>query len=121
MAEAERVIPNATHEGADISGRFIVGAVALVVGTLLVIVFGVLLLFRWPHLDRTLGGPLPSYPEPRLQPSPPEDMAAFHASEMARLNGTGWVDRSRGIAHIPIAAAMRQVAREGIPSWPKPP
>ena len=118
MAEPERVVPPVTHEPSDISGRFILGAVGLVLGTLLVITLGVLVAFPLPHLDRTLADRLPIYPKPRLQPSPRQDMRRFHAGEMQRLNGTGWIDKSAGISHIPIADAMRQIAHDGIPGWP---
>ncbi len=46
-------------------------------------------------------------------------MAAFFRSEMQSLNGVWWVDRASGRVHMPIAEAMRRVAREGIPDWPK--
>jgi hypothetical protein len=120
MAEPERVVPPVTHEPSDISGRFILGAVGLVLGTLLVITLGVLVAFPLPHLDRTLADRLPIYPQPRLQPSPRQDMRRFHAGEMQRLNGTGWIDKSAGISHIPIADAMRKIAHDGIPGWPTP-
>ena len=45
-------------------------------------------------------------------------MARFYREEMQWLNGTGWVDKAHGIAHIPIADAMRKVAQENIPGWP---
>lgn len=118
MAEAEKTIPSAAHEPADISGRFILGAVGLVLGSLLGIALGVYLAFPSRHLDRTLAAPLPVYPAPRLQLSPREDMARFYRSEMDRLNSAGWVDRARGVARIPIADAMRLVAKEGIKDWP---
>jgi hypothetical protein len=63
---------------------------------------------------------LPVYPSPRLQYDPPADMRAFLQGEMAHLNGTFWVDRAHGIAHIPIAEAMERIARQGIPDWPAP-
>ncbi len=118
MAEPEKVIPAVTHEPADVGGRFILGAVGLLLVTLLIITVGVLLAFPLPHLDRVLTAPLPSYPQPRLQPSPRADMQRFYASEMQQLNGTGWIDKSAGIAHIPIADAMRKIAQDGIPGWP---
>src|SRR5262245_30407396 len=33
----------------------------------------------------------------------------------ARLNGYGWVDRSKGIAHIPITRAMESIAAGALP------
>ncbi len=121
MAEPEKVIPAVTHEPADVTNRFILGAVALVLGSLLVITVCVLIAFPLPHLDRTLSERLPTYPQPRLQPSPREDMQRFYASEMRQLNGTGWIDKAAGVAHIPIGDAMREIAHDGIPNWPTPP
>lgn len=120
MAEAEKVIPGADHERADVSNRFILGAVCLVLGGLLVVTVGVLIAFPMSHLDRTLSAKLPTYPQPRLQPSPREDMQRFHAQEMQQLNSTGWIDKSAGVVHIPIADAMQKLAHDGIPGWPAP-
>jgi hypothetical protein len=47
-------------------------------------------------------------------------MARFYAEEMQRLNGTGWIDKTKGTVHIPIATAMRKITEEGIPGWPAP-
>ena len=80
----------------------------------------VLWLFPEAAIDRTMRLPLPHYPDPQLQPNPREDMAKFYAEEMRWLNGSGWIDKAHGIAHIPIADAMRLVAQEGIPGWPTP-
>jgi hypothetical protein len=63
-------------------------------------------------------------PEPRLQTSPPADMAAFRAHENAILNSSGWVDPSAGIARIPIDVAKRRLLEKGLPvaaSAPAPP
>lgn len=55
---------------------------------------------------------------PRLQIDPAADLAAFRAREERELTTPGWIDRARGIARIPIAQAMRDVAAAGIPDWP---
>jgi len=34
------------------------------------------------------------------------------------LNGTSWVDEERGVVHIPIEAAMRDISSHGIEDWP---
>ena len=114
----QQAMPISWVEPVDISNRFILGAIGLVLGTLLVITVGVLIAFPLPHLDRVLTAPLPTYPQPRLQPSPRQDMQRIYASEMQQLNGTGWIDKSAGIAHIPIEDAMRKIAHDGIPGWP---
>jgi hypothetical protein len=121
MTDAERVIPAARHETSDVSERFVWGAVALLLVSLLATVLLALWLFPHSVQDRTLRPPLRAYPAPRLQPSPRADMQRFYAAEMRRLNSVGWVDRAHGVVHIPIADAMRKVAREGIPGWPAAP
>jgi hypothetical protein len=121
MPDAERVIPDAQHEPTDIGPGFIWGAVALCLVTLLACGLLVFWLYPESRFDRTLQMPLPLYPEPRLQPNPQQDMQSFYGHEMQILNGTGWVDKDRGVAHIPITQAMHEVAREGIAGWPTAP
>jgi hypothetical protein len=40
----------------------------------------------------------------------------WKAEHAARLNGYGWVDRSKGIAHVPIEQAMEAVAGGALPA-----
>ena len=68
--------------------------------------------------DRRLTTALPVYPPPRLQADPAADLQRFTAQELSRLNSAGWVDKTRGIVHIPINEAMRSIAAQGIPDWP---
>ena len=42
-------------------------------------------------------------------------LADWRAERAARLNGYGWADRSKGIAHIPIDKAMDEVAGGALP------
>jgi hypothetical protein len=56
------------------------------------------------------------FPEPRLQWSPRTDMARYRAKELARLDGLGWVDRSSGVAHVPIDTAMAMYLARGAAS-----
>lgn len=58
-------------------------------------------------------------PGPRLELDPPSDLAKLRAREQTQLDGYGWVDRDKGIARIPIAQAMKDVAARGIPGFPK--
>ncbi len=46
-------------------------------------------------------------PGPHLQVNPHQELEALHAEKEHRLNGLGWVDRAKGIVHIPIGDAMR--------------
>lgn len=60
-----------------------------------------------------------SPPEPRLQTDPAADLGAYVRREQQLLDSYGWVDRERGIAHIPIEAAMERLARTGIAGFPR--
>jgi hypothetical protein len=57
-------------------------------------------------------------PEPRIQANPGADMQRLREQEEAILTTYGWVDRSAGVARIPIDVAMRQVLEEGLPVRP---
>ena len=118
--EPELILPAAAHEGRDVGPRFIAGAFALLIVSLAVVTLCVLWLFPMPSLDRTLRGPLPTYPQPHLQPSPRQDMQRFRAEEMQELNTYGWIDKQHGIVHLPIDVAIGEIAKRGIPGWPTP-
>ena len=40
----------------------------------------------------------------------------WQAEHTAKLNGYGWTDRSKGIAHVPIERAIEAVAAGGLPA-----
>jgi hypothetical protein len=115
----EPVLPPARHEHSDVTVRSALIAFPLILMGLLVSI----LLVRWIYpgvtIDRRLPTALPVYPEPRLQPDPAADMQRFLKAELGRLNSGGWDDKAKGQGHIPIDAAMRQIAASGIPDWPK--
>lgn len=54
-------------------------------------------------------------PEPRLQITPRQDLAAFRGREDAILNGYHWVDKQAGTVRIPIAEAMKLTVQRGLP------
>jgi hypothetical protein len=58
-------------------------------------------------------------PGPHLLVHPGEDLKKLRASEDARLNSYGWVDREKGIVHIPIDRAIDMVAQKGLPTRPQ--
>jgi hypothetical protein len=58
-------------------------------------------------------------PAPRLQTDPEADLGAYVRKEQRLLGSYGWTDRERGIAHIPIEAAMERLARTGIRGFPR--
>lgn len=43
-------------------------------------------------------------------------LSRWKTEHAARLNGYGWVDRSKGIAHVPIERAMEAVAGGAMPA-----
>lgn len=58
-------------------------------------------------------------PKPRLQTDPAADLAAYVRKERHLLDSYGWVDRERGIAHVPVEVAMARLAGAGIPGFPR--
>ena len=119
-SSGELVLPAARYEAADVGGRFVAAAFALLVAFLAVVTLCTLWLFPYPTTDRNLQPPLLVYPEPRLQPSPRHDMQRFLAAEMAELGSYGWVDNAHGVVRLPIDVAMSELAQRGIPDWPTP-
>ncbi len=113
-------IPTARREPKDVTHTFI--ALAFLVMVSLLAIVGLVCWWIFPRAPHTelLPYPVPSYPEPRLQDAPHEDMVRFYRQELDRLNSSGWVDRSKGLVHMPIDQAMREVAAEGIQGWPTP-
>ncbi len=60
-------------------------------------------------------------PAPRLQTDGAADLKRFRADQDRRLNGYYWIDRQKGIVHIPIEQAMKTLAQKGAPGFPKGP
>lgn len=57
-------------------------------------------------------------PKPRLDINGSRAFRQFDDRVMKRLDSYGWVDRRRGLVHIPIALAMQRAAKAGFPDWP---
>ena len=117
---AERRLPAARREQKDVSFRALaLGGIAVLL--CLVIALGAA---RWIYSgsDKTLRfQPPASYPSPTLQDDPVADMNRFRSEQMQQLNGIYWLDKATGTVHLPIEDAMRIIARDGIPDWPKTP
>jgi hypothetical protein len=58
-------------------------------------------------------------PARELQLNTAADLVKFRDEKEQQLDSYGWVDRGKGIAHIPIGQAMQDVAARGIPDFPK--
>lgn len=117
---SERPLPPPRHEARDVTSRLLwpVGAImfGMVLFALAVSWWAFPAARRPPHLPDQAQ----TFAAPRLQRSARDDMAALKAREDAELNSYGWIDRKRGIVHVPIEQAMRKLAADGIPGWPAP-
>jgi hypothetical protein len=54
------------------------------------------------------------FPQPRLLIKPGASLAELRAAEDANLNSYGWVDRTSGVARIPIDRAMELLLERGL-------
>ncbi len=87
------------------SGVAYIVAVAVLVGLVTVLAATVWNLgsdSEWQNI--LAGGPVS---DPPLLTNPSAEFDAYRRHSLKRLNGYGWIDRQRGIAHIPIEHAMR--------------
>jgi hypothetical protein len=57
---------------------------------------------------------------PELNPDQPVALQQLRDRERRLLDGYGWTDRAAGVAHIPIAQAMKIIADEGLPKTSAP-
>lgn len=118
-----------SFEHSDISARGVVitGAAvlagALIVSSLVFLYSGFLAHQRAqsspPPLPIELhGNPMP--PEPRLQASPTRDLRSLRMQEDSVLGKYAWIDKSKGVAALPIERAMEIIAQRGIPPQKAP-
>jgi hypothetical protein len=117
---AEPQLPPGRYEQQDVVFPWLAAGLG---GTLLVVFLCTLFVFFFypsARVDRRVNSALPTYPTPRLQVDPNGDLKKFREGKLAQLNNGGWIDQAHGIAHIPIADAMKLIAERGIPDWPKP-
>ena len=124
MSESERDPPVVINDDTrfEHSDMSIAPIAALAFGILLYIILTPFILTRLYHpavsdVSRAL---TIKPPGPQLQLNTAADLVKFRAQKEQQLNSYGWVDRGKGIAHIPIAQAMQDVAARGIPDFPKP-
>ena len=121
MAEiAERVEdnPKTAFEKSD----WPLGTIALVLlGTLIFLVIAPFVLIgAFPRAVSDVSRALTvEPPQPRLQTDPSDDLARFLVDEDKRLNTYYWIDKEKGIVHIPIEQAMQELAEEGIDGFPR--
>ncbi len=110
--------PNTAFEPSDWSPGP-VGVIYIGILTLLVMSCFVLIA-AYPDalsdVDRTLRI---APPGPRLQTDPEGAMRSFRADEERWLNTYYWIDKHKGIVHIPITEAMKKLASKGAPGFPE--
>jgi hypothetical protein len=120
MAEAAQDAlrnPETQREKSDVTVRTAALALGIVAATIVVVILALLAIY--PSTTRDQPKALHAgMPTPRLQHDPTAELGAYLAASRQRLASYGWVDRDKGIAHIPIEEAMRRVAEHGIPDWP---
>jgi protein SCO1 len=120
--ELEGHVP-AEREASLLNLRTLLIAVAGLIGMILFIQLvagAIFVYFRATELPDRPGLPavrdtLPPPPGPGLQVEPDDDLRRVRATEQARLQGYGWVDRDAGLVHIPIERAMEILAEHGLP------
>jgi hypothetical protein len=102
------------HEPDDFVARRIIylgGGLLVSVTLISAILLAVLHTPRSAQRNATVMG-TDDVPSPHLQMHPTNEYARYIDEKRALLNSSGWVDRERGIAHIPIEQAMDDIARE---------
>lgn len=120
--------PDTAYEHSDINlGAIVAFAVLLAVITLTIqaAVYGIFVMFNHfeQTADRTVSplevsaGTAP--PEPRLQTTPWSDLQQLRAADLVYLHSYGWIDKDRGIAHIPIDKAKALLLQKGLPVRPE--
>ena len=115
---SDRALRPVLRERRDIGLGFMLALLGFIGACLVLMLAIAYFLFPRQVQDRRFALPVPRFPAPVLQPSPPVDMHVFYEQEMDWLNTAGWIDRKAGIVHVPIDQAMRALATEGIKGWP---
>ncbi len=123
MADREEQVlanPDTFYEREDLS--------LMVIGVLAIVTFAFLMLIplilRGAYPDTLTGVNRKQVvvpPPPVLQTDPPADLKDFRAKEEVRLKSYGWIDREKGVVHIPIEQAMKEVVAKGIDGFPRGP
>ena len=115
---AEETNPATRYQPEHIPPRLVLFLLGMLAAVLLLVLLGLALL-----VPAALHQPRPGQsqalpPQPRLEIDEPAALARARAEEDGQLHSYGWVDRARGIVHIPIEEAMRRIAEQGIATWP---
>ncbi|MFN8443028.1 MAG: hypothetical protein U0175_19790 [Caldilineaceae bacterium] len=103
-------------------------AIVLFTLGLLVIIVVALLVLRWLvgawsgeklstqiQVPPALATP-PAVPGPGIRAVPYAELQRVLTTQEERLSSYGWVDKNRGVVHVPIERAMQLLLNEGLPS-----
>lgn len=130
MPEAEGQLHTGTHD--DVVGHARAGTEAAAVALRPILLTAVFIVgfiaatlagLRF-YYNSEMSGPLlrtpRTFPAPRLQQNPERDLRTLQDDQRRRLESYAWVDRSSGIARMPIAEAMRLLAERGEAAYAAP-
>lgn len=113
---------NTEHEtrDADVGTLFLIAIIVFLAGAL--ICLGVWVLLRSLQVrERARETAAPrsatatAFPSPQLEPQPGLELATVRAEEDARLHSYGWIEKDKGLVHIPIERAMDLIVARGLP------
>jgi hypothetical protein len=104
----------------DVANGIVIAAAAGFLGFVLLSMTGVFLYLRSAVPESSKATIDHSFPKPQLQNDPQADLQDFERDQRATLSDYGWVDRSEGIARIPIELAMQIVAARGAHAYDAP-
>ncbi|HEX4667771.1 MAG TPA: hypothetical protein VH207_14335 [Chthoniobacterales bacterium] len=111
------------HEGKDadvINLGMIAALLLLVIVICLLLCWGILHAFnrervaKEPPRTRMIETTA-KFPQPQLLTQPGNEWRQTRLAAETRLQTYGWVDRQAGVAHIPIAEAMKLLLERGLP------
>ena len=105
------------HESPSVGTRRIVALVLGFVGFATLLSGGLAIYYRRIVGGEKLVTTLQDFPAPRLQPNPARDWSNFHAAQVRALESYDWVDRSKGLVHVPIERAMALVIARGTQAY----
>ena len=111
-------VGNATYErkGTDVTGVFFLVALLLLLLTIcLLAVGGFIHLLKTQRPSPVASRNPAAFPAPRLQVAPRVDRLRDQAAQQKQFNSYGWVEREKGVAHIPIERAMQLLVERGLP------
>jgi hypothetical protein len=60
-----------------------------------------------------------TFPEPRLQTAPHDDLLRIQEKDRNLLRGYGWMDREHRVVRIPVDRAIDIALEKGLPEFPE--